>query len=282
MKVSEIIGDIGDLPTLPQVVTQLMALLNDPNSTAEDVTEVMARDVALAAKVLKIANSSFYGLTQKVVSVKQGIVVLGFSVVKSLAISAAVFDVFSSNRGLAFNREDFWLHSSACAYAARYLAENKVKGVDPEAAFMAGLLHDIGIMVLDQFAEEKFEEILDISLDEDLSYDEAEQEVLGTHHGAIGAAVAQHWQLPPELISAIEFHRSLAPGAVTDPLTKLVHLADFVCDQLKIGSSGGIVEPALGLDTLEILGLDPNDEDAIVAELKDALSSVNSLSLANS
>jgi len=142
-----IVRDISDLPTLPQVVTRIMSMMDDPNASAEDVNNVLERDPTLVAKILKLVNSAFYGLPHKISSVRQAIVILGFSTVRSLAISAAVFDLFGEGNDEAFSRIKFWEHSIGVASAAR-LVGRREGGIDEETAFVTGLLHDLGKLVL--------------------------------------------------------------------------------------------------------------------------------------
>ncbi|MCX7935212.1 MAG: HDOD domain-containing protein, partial [Planctomycetota bacterium] len=134
-----IVERIVDLPTLPQVVNTLLTLLDDPTSSARDVNEVMAHDPALVAKILKLVNSSFYGLPNRVTSIQQAIAILGFNTIKALAVSASVFDLFGESGG-DFSYEAFWKHSVGVATVGSYLA-GRSKRVDAESGFVIGLLH---------------------------------------------------------------------------------------------------------------------------------------------
>ena len=194
-----VVDRIEELPTLPQVAAKIMRLIDDPASSAQDIHKVMSRDTALAGKMLKLVNSAFYGLPHKVSNLNQAIVLLGFNTIKSLALSVSVFGVFGKGRGArSFDRERYWRHSvgSACIY--RVLAR-KVKMVDPETAFVAGLLHDIGKLVLDQYAAPELGQVIDEAEKRKCAFVEAERALFGTDHSAVGGWLVDRWGFPEVL-----------------------------------------------------------------------------------
>ena len=264
---------INELPTLPQVVTVILSLIDSPDSSAEDINRVMEKDPALVGKILKLVNSAYYGLPNKVNSVRQSIVILGFSTVKSLAISASVFDMFDETRSTAFSREAFWSHSIGCACVARLLGHRE-PGTDEETSFVVGLLHDIGKLVIDQYAPQEFDAIVNLAQQRQTTFFAAEQEILvETNHAEVGAWVAEQWSLSPELISAIRNHHQIA--GVEPPAAKalagICRFANFICQKRGVGASGNFNPPELDPDAWAALTIKKEDLpkmiEAINAEL---------------
>lgn len=248
---------INELPTLPQVVTVILSLIDSPDSSAEDINKVMEKDPALVGKILKLVNSAYYGLPNKVSSVRQSIVILGFSTVKSLAISASVFDMFDQSRSTAFNREAFWSHSIGCACVSR-LVGHREAGVDEETAFVVGLLHDIGKLVIDQYAPAEFDATVNLAKEKSLSFYEAEKLVLvDTNHAEVGAWVGEQWGLSPELVGAIRNHHSVSTveDHATKSLAAICRFANFICHKRGVGASGNYNVPQLDPDAWAALSI---------------------------
>jgi len=255
-----IVRKITDLPTLPQVVTVILALIDNPDSSAEDVNRVMEKDPALVGKILKLVNSAYYGLPNKINAVRQAIVILGFSTVKSLAISASVFDMFDETKASDFNREDFWAHSIGCAAVGR-LVGRREPGVDEETAFVVSLLHDLGKMVLDQYAPDEFAEILTLAKERGGAFWEVEGEVLDTNHAEIGAWLAERWGLSEELRNGIQFHHRVAeaPEGIGQVLASVAAFADYIVLQKGVGASGNYGKPELDREAWARLSLKRDD-----------------------
>jgi len=268
-----IVKKIAELPTLPQVVTVILSLIDSPDSSAEDINKVMEKDPSLVGKILKLVNSAYYGLPNKVNSVRQAIVILGFSTVKSLAISASVFDMFDSSRESGFSREEFWTHSIGCGCVAR-LVGHREPGVDQETAFVVALLHDIGKMVLDQYSPQEFDSIIHLAKERSLSFEEAEKEILqDTGHAEIGAWVAEQWKLSPELINAIHHHHQVS--ALEDHGTKVLaavcRFSNFICQKRQVGASGNFNEPMMDGDAWATLSLEKEDLPKLVEAVNQEL-----------
>ena len=261
-----IVDRIEELPTLPQVASKVMKLIDDPNSSAQDLQRVMSRDAALAGKMLKLVNSAFYGLPNKVSTLDKAIVLLGFNTIKSLALSVSVFGVFGKGKaGGKFDRERFWRHSvgSACIY--RVLAR-KVQGVDPETAFVAGLLHDIGKLVLDQYAPEELAAVLGESEKRQCAIVDAERTVFGTDHSAIGGWLADRWGFPDVLASWIKTHHT--PGMEEkDPRIAISVFSDYLVKVKGIAASGSYDPAVLSKTAWACLKLEKADLPPIIAEV---------------
>jgi putative nucleotidyltransferase with HDIG domain len=262
-RIKKITQSIIGLPTLPTVITQMIGLIDNPKTSASDVARLISTDQALTAKILKLANSSFYGFPREISTVSHSVVVLGFETVKSLGLSVSVLERFAAGgTGTSFDRQKFWEHSIACGVAARLLAAKLRYRVQGEA-FAAGILHDIGKLILSQYFTEEFEEILRLTRDEDIYIGKAEEMVLGVTHTEIGLWLAEKWNLPDQLVDAIAHHH--APGRLERgaELPSLIHLADFLCRREKIGDGGGTRLPNLDPAALRTFGIHEEPKAAI-------------------
>ena len=265
-----VVDRIEELPTLPQVAAKIMKLIDDPNSSAADIHKVMSRDAALAGKMLKLVNSAFYGLPHKVSNLNQAIVLLGFNTIKSLAMSVSVFGVFGKGKGAGkFDRERFWRRSvgSACIY--RVLAR-KVKTVDPETAFVAGLLHDLGKLVMDQYAAEDLAKVIEEAEFRKCAFVDAERSVLTTDHSAIGAWLVQRWGFPDVLVDWVQNHHTAGREA-QDPNIGISVFADYLCKVKGIAASGSFDPAVLIKDAWACLKLEKADLPPIIQEVNEEI-----------
>jgi putative nucleotidyltransferase with HDIG domain len=227
-RISQVIGGINNLPTPPVVFTQIQKVVNNPNTSAYDIASILQEDPAISAKVLKLTNSAFYGIPRAVESVKQAVVIIGLESVKNLVLSASVFDAFSKEQINAEFQESFWRHSLATAFAARLLAHRlrAKQSFDSERGFSAGLLHDIGKMVISVYMPNESREILKLKKADPQKPDfEHEEMVLGYNHAQIGALLGEKWALPEALVEAVKFHHF--PELSDNPQNSLPHLTHF-------------------------------------------------------
>jgi HD-like signal output (HDOD) protein len=240
VRILEELEKIENLPTLPVVAQQIQKLIGNPNSNMAQIASIITKDQAIAARVIRLINSAFYGLGGRVTSIQQAIVLLGLNTVKNLVTGVAIVKMFEDSKGgpSLFNREMFWMHTFACALGARMIAIN-LHEERPEDFFLAGLLHDVGILVLDQYFHNDFIAVLKYSVCNKTDFLKAEQQVLGTSHGEIGEFLARKWKVPEYLSHAIRHHH--APSAVDrSKITCLaeiavVHAADVASDNNGIG-----------------------------------------------
>jgi HD-like signal output (HDOD) protein len=237
--------NVENLPTLPAVVRQLQVLIDNPRSNMAQIAAVITRDQAIATRIIRLTNSAFYGLSGRITSIQHAIVLLGLNTVKNLVTGVSVVKTFGKLPGAPlFDREKFWLHTFACALCARAIATD-LKAEEPEDYFLAGLLHDMGILILDQFFQTEFIEILQRSTIDRIDYIDAEKAVLGLTHEEVGEFVAMKWKLPEVLMHSIRFHHkpTLAGSccAGSAPLIFVVHLADTTVNRngLHMGQPSG-------------------------------------------
>jgi len=204
------IAAIDDLPTLPQVVIEVNRLMQDPDASLKQVGALIAKDIALAPRILKLVNSSFFGFQSQVSDIARAVVLLGFNTVRSALFSVAVIDALSSRKEDGrFDIRGFWKHSLSVAVIAGFIG-GRTGNVKKEDAFTAGLLHDIGKVVLWQHFKERFDVIQEKAAHERLPFHQCEDKDSDFSHAVIGAGLARRWQLPDTLQNAIRFHHD--PG----------------------------------------------------------------------
>ncbi len=270
-QVKRILLKIKQLPTLPQVLSQLIDLMEDPDASASEVSRIISKDQSLMTRVLKLVNSPFYGMPKRIATLSQATVILGFKTVKNLALTTAIFDQFqggsSKPRGAGFTREKFWQHSIACAVASKIISE-KIHYDCPEEAFMAGLIHDIGKVVLDQYMTEDFTRILDHAARENVPILEAEKQVIGVRHTQVGEWLAEKWNLPGHLVAAIRYHHTLAQQMKYVKLVLIVHLADAIVRMEGYGNGGDAVTPKIREEIWQVISIDPEDMPQLLNEIR--------------
>lgn len=242
-KLKESIQDLVELPTLPSVVAELIGQIESPDSTAADIERILVNDPALGAKVLKLVNSAFYGMTKKVGSIRQAIVILGFSTIRSLAISASVIDIFKDRKSKHLHMKDFWTHSIGNAAAARMIAL-EAREPDAELYFVCGLLHDIGKLALSIIAERQFNKTLKLAERKGLAFYDAEAFVFTRPvHEDAAFWLCESWQLPERIIMASGNHHKVISNPELGKHAAAVALANYLCASNKMGHSGNFCDP---------------------------------------
>lgn len=233
LAMSDVIKNIRDLPALPVIVGELINSLEDDDTSTNLLADKLSKDQALSAKALRLANSSFYGRSSKVLTIQHAIAILGFNSVRTLVTSAAVISGFSGGKHSNFNFESFWRHAIAAALCAKILAGEV--GANQDHAFMVGLLHDIGRLVLVTGSPQHYEQVIAYREEKDCYLIDAERQVLGIDHAMVGAALAAHWKFPALIQNAIASHH--APNAQdVDELGSIVHMADCIAHALDFSS----------------------------------------------
>ena len=236
-----LVQKITDLPTLPAMMATITRLMQDPRTSAEELGRAIATDPALVSKVLKLVNSAFYGFPGRISTITQAIVILGFSTIRNVVLTTSVLKAFGRNAPTAgFNAADFWEHSMLTGAIAKALALEK--GLPfTEETFIAGLLHDMGRMVLIHRLAPEFEKAVDHKEKRGGSMLEAEKAVLGLTHGEIGGWLAKKWNLPIPYVEVMRHHhdpsgREAQVDEDSGNLIGLVHAADALSKGLKDGN----------------------------------------------
>lgn len=277
--VNAAISEISHIATLPEVTLRIIQLVEDPDSTAQDLNQVISNDPALGARILKVVNSAFYGLPGQIGSINRAIVLLGLNAVKNIAIAASLAKLFRGGRICpGFDARELWTHSVGVASATRLLSDKAGLRL-PDEAFLAGLIHDLGIMVEVQARRAKFVEIIDaITADKEKTLRQAETEILGANHEQFGAGICKLWKFPVSFQYVTGFHHH--PWDLQDnrsTLTELVYLADVLCAREEIGFAAGTEKDEPDGGILRKLDLTADDFDEVAKALPDAMSEAQSI-----
>lgn len=223
-----------DLPTLPHVASRILAEVRSPETTAGDLADLVARDQALASKVLRMANSTLFGLREPVASLQRAVVIMGFTSLRSMVMTATMRALCSGDDRPRTD-ELLWEHSLGTAMAARLLA-GTVAPQTVEEAYVAGLMHDIGKLVMRRNLGEEYQGVVDRVLEGETTFREAEREAFGFDHTQVGSVVVKKWRLPDSLEEAVRLHHDPAASQDGQSLCALTSLANAVCVQREIGA----------------------------------------------
>ena len=261
----------SDLPTIPVVATKVMQLIENESATAEELAKVVASDPAVAARVLKISNSSFYGCQRQIQTLSHAIVVLGFATLKSLVVAASVKQVYQP---YGLTEKMLWEHSFGAGLASRIIAKES-RLVSEEEAFLGGLFHDIGKIIMNTMNSTQFQDVMQRCYNDGLTFEEAERQVYSYTHSEVGGLVIKKWNFPGILMHAVLNHHTFDFAPDEDSyqvsLTCVVGLANLFCHKAGIG----IREPDDELDLLQsvpaqILGLNEPRMNALMEQFVEA------------
>lgn len=226
-RISRIAQGILDLPTLPTVVAKIVELVDNPRTNASTLAHLIARDPALTARMLKMANSAYYGFPRRIGTINLAIVILGFNTVRDLAVSASLVERVNLSYEGGDLMTDFWEHSVSTAIAARMLQRFGLAGSVGES-FVAGLLHDIGRLVVARYLPDEFIKLQSRLEESREPLWALEHELLGMSHAEIGGMLCKHWNLPEALCEAIRWHHLPLERPDADPLTGIIHFAEYI------------------------------------------------------
>lgn len=244
MTLSEkILNRVNNIPTLPTIFETLSEALNDPRVTNQKIANIISADQSSAFKVLKVANSPFFGFRGGVDTISQAIMYLGTTEIKNIVFSLTILKMFSKEKKISgFSPIELWAHSIGVGIITRaigkVISEQKV-----ENYFLAGILHDIGKIILLQFAHEEYQEVLKYVEENNCLIMKAEQEIFGFDHSRIGYLLAEKWRLPQPIKDVILYHSSGITNEDNQKLVTSVHLADIAARILKFGYAGDPLIP---------------------------------------
>jgi putative nucleotidyltransferase with HDIG domain len=256
-------SELFDIPTLPAVVMRAMEVLQNPATDADDVQAVIARDPAISAKILRVANSAFFGFARRVGTIGEAAGILGFVNLQGIILGLGAFDSLRSGR---LNLAALWRHSVTTATAARLLAERT--GRRPDEAFTAGILHDIGKLIFAVQAGADYQRVIDLERVAGASSLEAERALLEFTHPEVGEMVAQRWNLPPRYVAAIAHHHAPAAAGEEAAFAALIGLANQAAHASAEGASAlAPAREAERLAHLESLGLAAPDWEKCLGDL---------------
>lgn len=275
----ELARKVEELPALPAVACKVMELVEDPRTSAQDVEAVLKKDQSLTAQVLRLANSAFYGIPRRITTVAEATVFLGFKTLKSAVLTASLSGMLQRKlSGYVLERGELWKHSLSVAFSAQTLAK-KTRFPRPEVAYTAGLLHDIGKLILDTYLKASYREVLERVDRTGSTFLEAEEEILGFNHAAVGAQLTEHWGFPSSLVETIGFHHQPDLATKDPSLCAIVHLADWLSVTLGIGMGVDGFLYRVSPEALAVLSLEKGSLEELILELYQILSDPDLFSL---
>ncbi len=260
--------ELQDLPPLPAVILRVMQTVNDPTTSAADLNRLISADQALASKVLRLVNSSYYGFPRKIATITNAVVILGFNTVRNLTTSLGVFNAFDARgQQTALDRKAYWAHSLGTAVAAGVIARRKgIGSKSVEEVFIGGLLHDIGKLFLDQYFPDQYAIAIKLAGAAKISIWESEKTALGVGHALVGKRIAEKWNLPHSLTAMITLHHQPIFAKEYFELTATIQAADQVARKLSLGNAGDMLVPALSPEVDKWLAFSPPVWETIETE----------------
>ncbi|MBN1347663.1 MAG: HDOD domain-containing protein [Phycisphaerae bacterium] len=277
-RLQQLLGKISEASTLPAVFTKIMEVINDPNASASDLTAVVKCDPSLTTRVLRAINSAYYGLSTPTSNLKYAVALLGFRTIRNLAMTVLVGGLFKQDLTvLNYSRLGLWKHIISVALTARLIARHTAGSTFDEDAYLGGLLHDVGIVLMDHHDHEVFcHTIKQTQPNRELRV--CERELIGFDHAELAAAVATNWRFPSDLVECFRWHHeAYQASAPARPLTSAVELANFLCNHKGINSVGIRYEPRLRTALLADLRIAPDDLRSLWQQMDKELSSARDL-----
>ncbi len=265
--VTTLVRSVKKISSLPTIFIKVNELIDDPTSCAADLGRIIEKDQALTSKLLRLANSAFYGFPSQIETVTRAITIIGFKQLKDLVLAASVRSAFNQfGKDSPINMKNFWEHSIACGIASRVLAVYKGEK-SPESYFVAGFLHDFGRLVILEHFSKKYMEVYNIAKSENRLANEIEKEIFGFTHADIGAELIKAWNLPKSLGEAIAHHHDPSNSQNYQDLTAIVHIANIIVHACKFGFSGNFLVPPLNPEAWELTGLKSSVLGPVIAKI---------------
>ncbi|MBD3390934.1 MAG: HDOD domain-containing protein [Chitinivibrionales bacterium] len=266
----EAVRGISTIPTIPTVLEKITLLLQNPQTSAEEIGRAITTDQSLASKVLKLVNSAFYGFPGKISTITHAVVILGFSTIKNIVLTASIFDVFrkKGHRYAGFDMEKFWFHSIACGAASQSVAKF-IGSSEREEAFIAGLIHDVGKIIECQYLEKEFTQIVRETQQKNQLFFDSEKQLFEVTHQEIGGLLCQSWNLPENLQNAVKYHHNPSKSRSHYLTTAIVHCADILVRAMDLGNGGDNKIPRMSDQVWQSLGLENLSLQSLLENVND-------------
>ncbi|MCB0343062.1 MAG: HDOD domain-containing protein [Pseudobdellovibrionaceae bacterium] len=271
---NRILKKLEEIPTLPAIVYELSRVINDPMASTKEVERIMANDVSMTAKVLKLANSAYYAIPGGVSNLSRAIAYIGFDAVNQLVLSASIINALDVEEPNEFDLNQFWKHSIGVGIAAETIA--KYTGhPTPADLFTCGLVHDMGKVAIIAGEPQLIADISNHAVQNKVSFHDAEEAMDAPRHVELGLAMAERWLLPRQFQAVVRFHHENDPrkrGGITDDLNRavdIVFLANLLIHALKFGNSGHSTVLGAPKTLMERMQIDPQkDFKALLIKIK--------------
>lgn len=243
-----------NLPVLPQIVSQVLKLADNPEASPKDMERIVDRDAAITAKVLRVANSSYYGMNN-CASTGRAISMLGMNTVRSLVVGIAYQQIIAGRSFAShFNKLEFWRHSLGVATCARILGKLKAP-MQAEELYVAGMMHDVGMLVLDRFHPLELDKTVKFAMEEGMCLHQAEQLMFGFDHTQVGAMLAEKWGMTKTIADAVRFHHDPRSADESQISTAIIAIANLLAHQCGLTNNVPGQPNELPEDWVEMVGL---------------------------
>jgi len=270
----KIVQATGDLPTMPHVASMVLQKLGNPNTSPKELHQTISADQALAARVLKVANSPLYGCSRAINRLTDAVVIMGFDSLRSLVMSSVMQDLFKS---FGLTEKLLWEHSFGCAAISKHIAK-VIKYPKVEEAFLAGLLHDIGKVVLNLKIPDKTREIVqEVYNNPGVSFMQAEQEMFGFNHAQVGKLIARKWNFAETIEETIGCHHDPRQARILPVLTVIVNFGNLVCHKLEVGPTRNPDLDLFEFESTRLLRFNEESLGKLMAEVGELMAEKDSM-----
>ncbi|PCJ51830.1 MAG: hypothetical protein COA79_25285 [Planctomycetota bacterium] len=273
---NDITSSISKVPALPQIVVKLMEMLQDPETSASNIENLIQKEPGLAAQVLKLVNSAFYAMASPIGDVKRAVTILGFREINNIVVANSVGKAFKGMKmANNFDMMTFWRHSLVNACVTRFMAEQSKKNVEGDA-FTLGLLHDIGKLLMSVYAPEETVKIIALAEEEEISFIEAESKIIDTNHAEVGAWLAEKWKMPTSICDSIRNHHN-PDHYEKHVLTASTHFGNYIASVKKMRCDGSFEQMPLNPNVWSILGLKRESLRTVLDQVKNEIQAAESM-----
>jgi putative nucleotidyltransferase with HDIG domain len=272
-RLDQIIENLNQLPSLPDVVTRIINMVNDPYIDFKLVAEEISKDQSITTNLLKLCNSAYFSQGKEITSVDRAIVTLGLKEVKDIIIVAATKQILDKQiLGYDLAKGELWKHNLAVAMISKNIAIDKKKRNLADTVFTGGIIHDVGKTVLALFVANTFQDILNYVEKNNASFEEAERQIMGYNHQELGKRILQKWKFPEILQDIVEFHHnpSMAPETNRE-VVSIVHIANSICMMAGIGLGSDGLYHELSQYAIEKTGLSDNEIEKYYASVPEII-----------
>jgi len=267
--------NIEEIPTMLTIALEIDRLTQDATTSAHQISEVIRLDPALTGKILKISNSALYAGTQRIVSLQQAIARLGFPEIRKISLSIAIINSFKNT---FIDYEQFWLHSITTAYIATFLASKSKQKMPSEELFSCALLHDVGVLILDQYFGGLYKKVFDIAVKKKFDLQIVEQKILGITHAEVGAILLKKWRLPEGIVDVVLNHHTPQNAKQDYHLeAEYVYIANFISNNRGIDNGTGFFPEMFYDDVWEDLQISVEDIPSIIESIASELENAQQL-----
>ena len=273
---SQLVDESAVIYSLPSLYLRLNEVINQPDSSIEDVARLITEDAGLTTRLLRLANSPMFGYHASIDSITRAITIIGTQQLRDLTLAISVTDTFNGIPSTILNMQDFWTHSITCGITSRVLA-TYCREANVERFFVAGMLHDLGQLILCTQFPEKVTEMIGLSNNSGQPHYVIQRQVLGFDHGQIGGALLKRWQLPQNIVEPVSCHHQPDLNGQYPVGTAIVHVADIIAHALFIGAGGEPFIPALDTASWDYLGLPASILSPVLKEVDEQLQDVLSI-----